>query len=304
MRATLNIAKLTMMLVLLVPTVSFSEEDTKLDFNTSGTVKPEFKKGIQFKAPDDDKKLDLVKDAENKNLFTTPIEYPKTELYFSFNPGVDGFTDTLSSSRIYNYGGTNLTGMSLGLVYNPSIENYLTIDGSFESIAIPAFSDTSAGLLVAESTAAILDFSMGFNMCWIFESTYHRLCPGIQLDYDSFPTLSFPQSSNSQINLQTVHDMSLGLNLAYSHHLGQNFQFLTKLIYNYGLGMGQSSNLGTKSDQKISGRIGIEKPISNQWYWNLIFGMDYRTATLQSAQDTWKIENLSYNSRIGVRYEL
>ncbi len=307
MRATSLFAILVIVITVLAPVISWSEDELKFDFNNSGEVKPEFKKKIEFKNPSDvdrEKKIDLIKDAENKNLFTTPIDYPKSEIYFSFNPGVEGFTNTLSSTRTYNYGGTNLTGMSAGLIYSPSIESFLTLDLTYQSISIPAFSDTAAGLLVADSTAQMLDVALGFNLCQIYESTYHRLCPGIEMNYDSFPTLSFPQTSNSQINLQTVHDMTLGLNVAYTHHMGQSFLFISKLVYNYGLGMGQSSTLGTKSDQKVSGRLGIERSISRQWYMNLILAMDYRTATLKSALDTWKIEDLGYNVRLGFRYEL
>lgn len=286
---------------------SGAAEDSKLDFNGTGEVKPEFKKLIEFKTPTEaekDRKLDLVKDAENKNLFSTPVDYPKSEIYFSFNPGIDGFTNTLSASRIYNYGGPNVSGLSVGFLYSPSIENYLSLDLTYSSIAIASFNDTGAGLLVADSTAQMLDVEMAFNLCRIYESTFHRLCPGLEINYDSFPTLSFPQTSNSQINLQSVKDMTIGLNLAYFLPLAQNFQLISKLSYDYGLGLGQSSILGTKSDQKISGRLGIEKSFSSNWHWNLIFGVDYRSATLKSALDTWKIEHLGYNSKIGFRYEL
>ena len=307
MRAPQVFATLMTLLGLLAPTTSWSDDGTKFDFNGSGEVKPEFKKSIQFKEPADaekDKRVDLVKDAEDKGLFIAPVGYPKSEIYFSYNPGTDGFTDTLSSTRTYNYGGTNLTGMSLGFIYNPSIESYLTVDLTYENIAVPAFKDTAAGILVADSNAQMLDVAVGFNFCQVYESTYHRLCPGLEFDYDSFPTLTFSQQTNTQLNLQTVHDMTIGLNLAYMHRLGQSLQLITKLGYNYGLDLGQSSNLGTKSDQKIVGRLGIEKSFSSQWYWNVILGLDYRTATLQSAQDSWKIEALTYNARVGIRYEL
>lgn len=307
MRAPQFFAALITLIALLSPMTSWSDDGAKYDFNSSGEVKPEFKKGIQFKEATDkekEKKMDLVKDAETSGLYIAPVGYPKSEIYFSYNPGVDGFTNTLSGTRAYNYGGTNLTGMSAGFVYNPSIENYLTLDLTYESISLPAFSDTGAGLLVAASNADMLDVAVGFNFCQVYESTYHRLCPGVELDYDSFPTLGFPASSNSQINLQTVHDMTLGVNLAYTHRLGQSVQFLSKIAYNYGLDLGQSSSLGTKSDQKFAGRLGIEKSIASNWYLNLVLGLDYRTATLQSALDSWKIEALTYNARLGFRYEL
>ena len=304
---TRSLAKFLVLCLVLLSSSARAEEDSKIDFNGAGEVKPEFKKSFEFKTPDEadkNKKLDLIKDAENKNLFTTSVEYPKNELYFSFNPGIDGFTNTLSASRIYNYGGANITGLSAGYVYSPSIGSYLNLDLTYSSIAIAAFRDTGAGLYVAESVTQMLDLSMAFNLCRIYESTLHRLCPGFEMNYDSFPTLSFPQTSNAQINLQVVHDMSLGLNLDYYYPLAQNYQLISKLGYNYGLGLGQSSNLGTKNDQKISGRLGIEKSLQRNWFWNLIFAIDYRSATLQSALDTWKIEHLAYNVKIGFRYEL
>ena len=305
MRAAQFFATLMTLMTVLAPATSWSEADG-FQFNGAAAVKPEFKKSIEFKNPSDaekEKNLDMVKDMESKNLYSASIEYPKSEVYFSYNPGVDGITNTYAGSRNYNYGGNNYTGMSAGYVYNPSIENYLTLDLTYSSIAIPSFADTGAGLQVNSSNAQMLDIAVGFNFCQVYESTYHRLCPGIEIDYDSFATLSFPETSNSQLNLQTIHDMTLGLNLAYTQRLGQSFEMISKLSYNYGLDAGQSSSLGTQSDQKIAGRLGIERSFSEKWYWSVILGVDYRTATLKSTLDSWKVQDLTYNARFGLRYE-
>lgn len=281
---------------------AFAQDATGYKFGTSGTIKPEFDKGINFNSKDGNSADDQIQHAEIKaeQLFKASIEYPKKEFYATYNPGFNSYKNTLSGSRVYNYGGTSAQNLSLGFRYSTSLRELFFLDGTYQTASVQDFNDKN--YTIKASTATLFTIAAGANLCRVYESSDHRLCPGVQLSLDSFPTLQFPQTSNTEISLKSVRDMTLGVNLLYMRPLFGNSVMNAKLAYDMGLKQGQASDLYTTKNNKISGLLSVDWPLRSV---NLNAGASFeqRLASMQSAQDQWDIENLSYAAKLGARWE-
>lgn len=287
-------------LLLAVP--SFAEE---YKFNAQGSVKSETDQQYKFVVPaNGGKKNDeYVQEAEANatNLFKVPLGYPKKEVYASVNPGFNGFKNILAGDRVFTYGG-NATSGSFGARFVPSLESDFGLSADILKVDVPDFSDTAAGLVINSSSVTLYTIVFDGMFCKVRDNAFNRFCGGVRLGLDTFPTLQFPQSSNTAIELATVRDMTLGVAGRYERALGGSVNFQALLAYDMGLKQGQASDLATTSNNKVSGLMGFEWP-GLKLKWNVAAGFEYRTAKLESKQDTWEIQNTSYAGKLGIIYE-
>lgn len=293
-------------------------EPTAYEFKTGSPPAQEFREELKFKTSEGPAKptpepkestanpLLAETEANSTTLFKVPLGYPKKEFLFSYNPGFNGFKNELSGTRTYNYGGGNPLNVSVGYRYNWTASDFLTLEANLQSVSIPEFSDTAAGLKIKDSSVSI--WSLGFRgnfSCKFYESALHKLCPAYQLTLDSFPSLEIPQNTNVQMELTGVRDMAVGIGALYSRPFVGEMAFLGQAFFDYGTGIGQSSNLGTRRNQKLSAEAGLEWPLSGKTSHMSASGRaEYRTAQMRSAQDEWNITNLSYAAKLGIRWEL
>jgi hypothetical protein len=291
--------------------VGASASAQEYNFNNQGAVKPEFDKKVEFKTTDGpQEKPDLVGEAvtSTPHLYKVTLGYPKKEFIASWNPGAMGFKYDLTAVRSFNTTGTNVSNFSAGYRFNTSPEDYFQFDANVFQTAVPDYTDSVAGgLSIKKSSATLFSFAFsGTVFCKIYDDALHKLCPGYRFGYDSFPTLTFPENStsNTQIELTTAKDITVGAFLDYAKPVSGTTQLITKLAYNRGLGVGQSSTLSLKSNDKYSAAIGAEWPAQKgSMYYSVLGGGDYRLAKLKNNTDEWNITHINYYVALGLRWE-
>lgn len=282
------------------------DESTPFKFKIDESVKSETDGGIRFKTDDSPSSAAAATEASSQNVFKIPVGYPKKELFFSYNPGFNGFKNELANTRTYNYGGASPTNVSLGFRYSFSAEDFFTVAANIQSVKVPHFDDPAAGLSIKDSSAQLITLQLQGNFyCTFYDSVNHKFCPGYQITLDNFPSLEIPSTSNFEMELTGVRDMTFGLGALFTKPFIGETVLVSRGFFDYGFGVGQSSNLGTKSNQHLSGQAGLEWPLDGrETYLSLTGGFDYRRAVMKSAQDEWNIVNIQYMAMLGARWEI
>jgi hypothetical protein len=298
--------KLAWFIIFIAATGAVAQTSNKgYQFNTSGTVNNEFDRQMKFKLPTEataDGKAEVVKTADNDAFFKTPLGYPKKEIILSYNPGVNGFKNVLTSRNDYTFNFTNnsIANFDASFRYNTSVEDFFGIAVNMMRVTVPAFRDTTAGFSIDETSVYLTSFLFSGYFCTLGATSYNKICPGFEVGLDSYPVLDFV--NNSRLDLVEIRDMVIGPSLIYTKPLGPELNLMTKVSYAYGLATGQSNKLGVRGNQRVSGQIGVEFPWQNT-YLDILGGLDYRTAKVRSTDDEWQMTNLAYNARLGVRWE-
>lgn len=282
------------------------DEDKVFKFKTDDSAKPEFDGGLKFKTDDAPSSAAAATESTSQNVFKIPVGYPKKEMLFSYNPGFNGFKNELANTRTYNYGGGSPVNVSLGFRYSFSAEDFFTISANIQTAKVPHFDDTAAGLSIKDSSVQLWSLQLQGNFyCTFYDSVNHKFCPGYQVTLDNFPSLEIPTNSNFELELTGVRDMTLGLGALYTKPFIGETVLLSRAFFDYGFGVGQSSNLGTKSNQHLSGQAGLEWPLEGrETYLSLMGGVDYRRAVMKSIQDEWNITNIQFLAMLGARWEI
>jgi hypothetical protein len=303
MKSTVYILSLFFIAMSLGVSAQTSEE---YKFNSAGDVKPEFKDEFKFTVPSDGGKKaeEYVQEAEVQadRLYIAPIGYPKKTFFATVNPTFNGFKNTFSGSRTYNYGGITGQAASVGWRYASSLEEDFTTRLDIMSISVKEANDSVNNLRVAASTAMLWNAAFEANFCKVKETAFHRLCPGLEIALDNFPTLQYPQTSNTTIELKAVRDMTVGANLRYERPVFGASRFEGRVGANFGFGAGSTGDLTTKSNQKFTAVAAFTVP-AKKFDWLASVGLEYRAAKLESNIDRWDIQNLSYAGRLGLKYE-
>ena len=294
-------------LIIFVISQNIFAQSAGYKFNDSGTVKPESDKVFKFQLPTEASRTgdDQVKEsqARSNSLYMAPVGYPKKEFILSYNPGYNGFKNVLSSSRTYSYGGLTSVAFSGSMKFSSTFSDYFLLDLNIMRVSVPAYNDSVAGFTVVGSSTYLYTMSFAGNIsCSIGDTAFNQFCYGYQFNLDSFPSLTFPQTSNTEIQMTAVKDMTLGLYLEYMRPLFGNSILKSKAGLDYGFGVGQASDLFTKSNQRLYGSVGAEWPAFSG-NASITGGGEYRLAAMATALDDWKIQNLSYYAKLGYRWE-
>ncbi|MCE3010095.1 MAG: hypothetical protein LW875_05740 [Proteobacteria bacterium] len=231
-----------------------------LNFNTEGVPSNTDKenRGFIFKVP--------TTEAEKKDTRTArPIEsipdtafkvnpgYPKQELEATYRPGSVGFKTTYQSTDLNV--SNNITS-SAGALYRLRSTPELYFEAEYNMYSTSVNAKNGIGLFNIKKSTAMIDSLMARgNYCFLYENFYRRLCPGVEVGYDSSPAFEF--QNGTDLKLAQVKDMVVGANVVYQTPVAPSWILDTKLAYYMGLANGQNSRQTVKSNSRLLANLGI-----------------------------------------------
>jgi hypothetical protein len=241
-------------------------------------------------------------DLDSPTPYSTAIGYPKITLGASYNPGFFGFKQTLQDTgEVFNISGPQALAFGALLHVEASPLYQFELEASYLNMSVGDL-NFSPYLVKASSTNTESIYAR-MNRCFYFSSFGNRLCPGIEIGLDTYPSLDFG-SSNTVLTLTSISDMVVGLVLNYELPLTPSLTMNVKARYDEGLKIGQSATLGVTDDSKIVGQAGLTFPIGERSSMGVLADIESRTASVHSTLDDWKSETVSYSLMVGYSHAL
>lgn len=280
-------------------------------FNALGTATPttsETRPPMQFKVPTTDKEIadqtnaNPVENIKNDQLFVTYVGYPRYQLKLAANPTSTGFKQEYQGLPL-NFSSNSNSGFNLlgRLQVNP--ETAYELDYTRSEYGVKA--KPNVGIFdVVESKATIDTIMASANFCNIGSNARNKLCGGVVLGLDAYPSLNF--KTNTNVEITPIKDTGVGLKVNYQYSALPNVNILANASYFYGLKIGQDSNLAVKNNSKIYASSGVEYLRSNLDSIIALVAYEGRDAEVEglngSNLDTWKTKATSVSLNIGYQW--
>ncbi len=212
--------------------------------------------------------------------------YPRSIVTVNYAPTVYGGKFTYSGVN-FNYSNTSVSGVGLDYRFLATPEVFL--DAVFSSYTSQTQAGTPGVLVVSDSSISVYDLVLKGSYCYIGANFFSKICPGLDLGYNSFAVLGF--KTNTTLEMKKVADFVWGPNIFIQRPVGGTTLFEGRVGYLMGTGSGGSSELTATSDKTVyaSGIFTWDAGYKRHWNAGLVYSN--RVASLSGTKgsntDKW-----------------
>ncbi len=253
---------------------------------------------------DQDKVVSEIEKAKPKNS-----QYPSHK--FAITPSNDSYSGTYdykgtlnipTTQKSQSFSSSNM-GADATYLYSPNAETVYEVSASYFTAGATAVTNTTSPKIVVLDTKSSTVQTFGrANYCYFTFSNGSRICPGLELVYDSYSILNTTNTGTTiaTLEMQKAMEISGGANIYAEVPFYNNFNARFRAGYIVGTGMGRSGVVGS---QNIAGYSNADVDWKILPQHSATLGVSYlsRTAVTDSANMTMKslIVSVGYIFELG-----
>lgn len=247
------------------------------------------------------KPTNLAETVPEDEGFKSYVGYPKHKVGAFVDP------EMLSSSWDYNGRSFNFSNSLIryGLDYRFVISPIWNIEIEYSHYESGLEAGVQKPYVFDESSATFDDYFAKIHYCILSRSNFYRqYCPGFSIGNASYPVLGF--KSGTVLEMSRVQDLTLGLDFTFQFPFTDKFLFKAVPGYNYGMGIGNSGSMSSKSNSSFTGQLGVDYQFLAKHNIEALVVAAMRSAKLSgkvgSNDDTWTTNSTSFGMRLGYFY--